>query len=203
MKKKHFFEMSLREYVDHLVYDHLIDNPEDSVISEGVCPIDFTLMSISDECDYKKFAERIKNVLSNKKANLHHFEGNGHKKIFGSKIQSCNCTDYSYLAALYLLSSNENLWATVKEHIRPIDILFDEIKRIPMGSNYVILKAAQVLLYGTDQLTMGDLVNPEVIDKKTFLLICKALAICIYGVAAVGIEVYDLGEKGVMIGDNF
>ena len=140
MKKKYYSDFSLCEYIDHLIYDFVIDDPEDSVISEGLCTMDFILMNIADECDFKDLSKRIKKVISSRKSNLNHFDSNKHKKLFISRIQEENHFYNSFMAGIYLLTSNENLWAAVREHVEVTDVNFEAVSRLPKNGNYVLLK---------------------------------------------------------------
>jgi len=88
----------------------------------------------------------------------------------------------AYYAAVYLLTSDIDLYRRTMNCYTPTGICFDRARRRDISiQNYDLLGAAKTIYYGVPDLTLDDLANYEIIDTETFQLIANALLIVRYG----------------------
>lgn len=88
----------------------------------------------------------------------------------------------AYYAAVYLLTSDIDLYRRTVNCYTPTGICFDCTHRGGISiQNYDLLGAAKTIYYGDPDLTLDDLANYEIIDTETFRLIANALLIVRYG----------------------
>lgn len=88
------------------------------------------------------------------------------------------------VAALYLLSSNNELWSQIKAIITEDSILIDKADiRMKGEAVYDIFQAVRFLLHGKTNLTLEDLVEPEILTDEMVLLIANSLIVNKFGIA--------------------
>lgn len=114
------------------------------------------------------------------------FRNNAHRTAFMEAIKDMHRSDNATLAAVYSLTADGRLWNQVKRCVRRNEILFDQMKPIGNTTNsYALLCIAKDLCLGTTYITLGELADPELIPPKLFGVICNAIAIRRYGLAAI------------------
>lgn len=105
-----------------------------------------------------------------------------HQEIFEKAIIKKNENNYALLAAIYLFTSDNELWKVTKDHVKKNDIVFDEIKLNAIHSKaYILFCVAQDLYLGTRQVTISDITNKHLVDSKLYEVICNGMAICRFG----------------------
>lgn len=88
----------------------------------------------------------------------------------------------AYYAAVYLLTSDIDLYRRTMSCYTPTGICFERARRSGISiQNYDLLGAAKTIYYGVPDLTLDDLANYEIIGTETFQLIANALLIVRYG----------------------
>lgn len=88
------------------------------------------------------------------------------------------------VAALYLLSSNNELWSQIKVITTEDSILIDKADIRMKGEEvYDIFQAVRFLLHGKTNLTLEDLVEPEILKDEMVLLIANSLIVNKFGIA--------------------
>ena len=92
----------------------------------------------------------------------------------------------NFLAALFLLTSDNKLWNRAKHAVSVNQIDFKDINVVGIGLNgYALCKTAEDLYRGTANIDLGDLGDPEIIEGKIFSVIQSALEIRRDGVCAL------------------
>ena len=111
------------------------------------------------------------------------YRSNLHKKIFENQVKNnpCICSN-QYLATLYLITADSDLWRRVKDKVSNQEIRMREIDRREISIlGYVLLDVAADFLYGTSNLSIQDLSDAYLFYDRTFLLVMEAIRICRYG----------------------
>ncbi len=108
-------------------------------------------------------------------------EGRMESVRYFSRFDECYGTN-AYYAAVYLLTSDIDLYRRTMNCYAPTVICFDHARRSAISiQSYDVLDAAKSIYYGVPDLTLDDLANYEIIDTETFQLIANALLIVRYG----------------------
>lgn len=108
-------------------------------------------------------------------------EGRMESVRYFSRFDECYGTN-AYYAAVYLLTSDIDLYRRTMSCYSPTGICFDRARRSGISiQNYDLLGAAKTIYCGVPDLTLDDLANYEIIGTETFQLIANALLIVRYG----------------------
>lgn len=92
----------------------------------------------------------------------------------------------AYAAAVFLLTSDAFLWKQSKDFIDQSSIRFKDIGIHGVDlDGYAIFHTARGLYHGTDQITISELSDPELINDKLLRLIINAFLLRRHGIAAV------------------
>ena len=87
------------------------------------------------------------------------------------------------LAALYLLTTDRNLWNQVRNHISLRRVYLDEMRPKNLtGTGYVYFAAAKDILSGSHTIQLMEIADPALLSMKSYMILCTALAIRAYGV---------------------
>lgn len=197
MKTPKIKDLSLQEYFE-LVKDTAEQTSNQERIHEGKATMREVLDELTDEVKHPTFNRRLGRYLERNQRVIKPFESGFHKQQFESQITDNNCSDSNYLAAIYLLTSEETTWRAVREYVSKSGIKYDLIDHIPSNEGYTLFQLAKDITEGTRHITLADISNSAVIKPKMFLIICKALAISRYGIGAVGITPRDPREEVVI-----
>lgn len=120
------------------------------------------------------------------------FRNEKHKIAFTTALKTIKTKDKALVSALYLLTADNALWRNAKRQINGNHIPLRRIRpRNITEDGYTLLCSAKDMLYGTAYLTANDLADRELISPKLYKLICNAMAIRRYGIAAK----QETGEK--------
>lgn len=141
------------------------------------------------------FETRIQNeILNEREENNMFYKSHLHRRIFKQAIRERKTEDRVNQAVLYLLTANRTLWNRIKIHVTMDAIRFENF---PMKhctpEEYTLFCCAKDLYAGTRHITVTDLADPTVVTAEQFRLICTAMTIARYGMAAKD----DPDEKGV------
>ena len=105
-----------------------------------------------------------------------------HQEIFEKAIIKKNENNYPLLAAIYLFTSDNELWKVTKDHVKKNKIEFDEIKLNAIYSKgYILYCVAKDLYLGTGHVTISDITNKHLVAPKLYEILCNAMAIRRFG----------------------
>lgn len=113
-----------------------------------------------------------------------------HQQIFENRVNRnpCRCSN-KYLAALYLLTANKELWDASKQIIGRKSINFSRI--IPKNftaTGYTLFTVAKDIYVGEIHITIKDLCDRQLVSDQLFDLFLSAFYISRLGYAYIGIE---------------
>lgn len=96
---------------------------------------------------------------------------------------------HAYIAAMYLLTSNEAIYTRTAGCFSRFGIEFDRANKKEISPHdYTLLSAAKDIYTDSASLTISDLAIPEVVDTVAFSLIINAMLIARYGGAVLKIN---------------
>ena len=197
MKTPKIKNLSLQEYLNYAM-ENAKSSPNTDQITEGKASMEDALYALIGEMDFPNFEKRLGRYLERNQRVIKPFENGMHRQQFENQITDKNCSDNSYLAAIYLLTAEENTWRTVREYVSKQGIKYDLVDPIPSNDGYTLFQLAKDLTQGTKHASLADIVSSTTIKPQMFLIICKALAISRYGIGAVGITPRDPREEVVI-----
>lgn len=96
---------------------------------------------------------------------------------------------HAYIAAMYLLTSNEGIYTRTADCFSRFGIEFDRANKKEISPHdYTLLSAAKDIYTDSASLTISDLALPEVVDTVAFSLVINAILIARYGGAVLKIN---------------
>ena len=118
------------------------------------------------------------------------FKNDAHRHIFKAYVA---CSPYrftnSFLAVLFLLSAEKDLWFRSKLAINKKEIDFDKIPQNELSTyGYILLQLAKDIYLGTQHVTLQDIGDPYLVSDRTCMLILEAIRICRQGYPYIGIN---------------
>ena len=115
------------------------------------------------------------------------FRSNLHKKIFMNQLKNAhNRCSNQYLAALYLMTADSDLWMKVKDKVTDQEIRLHEVDMRGISAlGYVLIDVASDLLYDTSNISIRDMSDTFLFFNRTFLIIMEAIRISRYGYEAL------------------
>lgn len=118
------------------------------------------------------------------------YKNDTHRNIYRTTVVICpRKQSPQMLAALYLLSADQNLWKAAREQKHNKRIDFDRIKPDSCSHfGYTLLKTAEDICDDTKHMNLRDLSNVYTISDKMLELIYSALKIARDGYAAIGVD---------------
>lgn len=129
----------------------------------------------------KRFNEYIESEES-----IMTFSNEKHMAMFALAVKNAERENYALLSAIYLLTADIRLWNCCKHHINNGCIFFENIKlRNCSERAYTLYCAAKDLTLGTKHITISDLADIKLVPPVLFRIICNAMAIRCFGLAAV------------------
>ena len=94
-----------------------------------------------------------------------------------------------FLAAVYLLSADKELWFRAKKAIDGKNIIFDQIDKKELSCySYTLYRLAQDFYEGMQHIGLHDIGDTYLISDKTCALIINAINVCREGYDAIGIN---------------
>lgn len=94
--------------------------------------------------------------------------------------------NFALLSALYLLTADQRLWNCCKYHINNGCVFFENIKLNNCTERaYTLYCVAKDLTLGTKHITISNLADIKLVPPALFRIICNAMAIRRFGLAAV------------------
>ena len=118
------------------------------------------------------------------------YKNEAHQHIFTAYV-ALSPYKYSsrFLAAIFLLSAEKELWLRARKAIDKKQIDFDKISRTELSSyGYTLLQLAQDFYTGTQHVSLQDLGDPYLISDRTCMLIIQAIGICREGYDFIGMS---------------
>lgn len=92
-----------------------------------------------------------------------------------------------FLAALYLLTSDGNLWSQIRDQVTIRKIYIDEMHPKNLsGTSYVFFCTARDILTGSRNIQLMEIADPALLSMQSYVILCIALAIRAYGVERAG-----------------
>lgn len=189
--------MSLSQYLDY-VEDSITDSPDTKIV-EGKATTRESLEALLEEMKHPTYNRRLGRYLERNNREIRAFESLYHKQQFMALLNKKNCLDYRYLAALYLLTADERVWRDVRDAVTKNNIHFEKVTSIPSKDGYEIYQVAKDLAEDTSHINLADIASSSTTKPSVFVVISKALAICRYGVGAVGIKPISPQDEEVVI----
>ena len=87
-----------------------------------------------------------------------------------------------FFAAIYLLSSNEDIWRRSYNALSAKGLSMEYIRMCGISiANYALVQAAKSIYLKTDHFTISDLDDPEAVSTSTFRLVVNVVLIARYG----------------------
>lgn len=113
-----------------------------------------------------------------------------HELRFKKFVNGNTCKMHGdYLAAIYLVSADNDTWNRMRDAINNRYIDFTKVRIADItGYGYLLLKTAQDIYTGTFHLDFQTLCNPYVVSNKSFEMIITAMRIAREGLEYTGIE---------------
>lgn len=109
-----------------------------------------------------------------------------HKTTFEETIRKKDKKNYALISALYLLTADSQLWQSVRHYVVNNAISFEQIALHGTSTNaYALFCCAKDLYSVTNNLTISDLADTDIIPPKIFELICNAMALRRFGLGAI------------------
>lgn len=146
--------------------------------------LEMTMQYIGNE----QFIERFHSYIRENGRWFHPmmFRSNIHKTVFFNEARKPRNQSACTLTAIYLLSADNTLWKNAKYRLgNGVDELLDIHLDGVSITGYTLYKAALALCRGTDDLTISELADRSSVSPPVFGLVCEAMTIRRYGVAAV------------------
>ena len=109
-----------------------------------------------------------------------------HRARFALAAKNIPKANYALLSALYLFTADQRLWSCCKHHIAANTVFFEEIRLHDCSERaYTLYCAAKDLTLGTKHITVSDLSDADLVPPMLFRIICNAMAIRRFGIAAI------------------
>ena len=140
------------------------------------------------------FLRRFDECQKERKNNTVQYRGNRHRTIFQIELQKRKNPTAAMLCALYLLTADCRVWRRVRMYIHGTGIQFQGVRLGELSPDaYTLYMTAKDLYCGTKHITIRDLADKDVVSAQLFELVCEAMTIRRYGLAAcdTGIKAED------------
>lgn len=180
-------DLSITEYLKKLEMEER-DTPRLKRIIDGSESVRIVLEEFSDEIKHTRFRKRIRKILDRNTREIRPFENGLHEKSFKAILTDRNVFNKEYLAAVYLLTSDNRTWRKVKAYMNDDGVSYKAVKDIPSDNGYALFQLARDLTEGTEHISLSEIYSGAGIDTRMFMVITKALCIYRYGVGAIGID---------------
>lgn len=154
-------------------------------IMAGVSDIKDMSEEATAEPEYSPFEIRQKNCPINSVFPFA-FRNEKHYAAFMTAIGE-EQSDNSFLAAVYLLTADGQLWNAVRHSVgKHGDIRFSKMHTKGLGiAEYSLLCSAKDLYLGTEYIRISDITNRKIVPDRVYGLICNAMAIRRFGLCAL------------------
>lgn len=119
-----------------------------------------------------------------------YYKNKVHQKIFNKQAERNPCkSSNKYLAAVYLLTADRELWNTAKYEVERKDINFSKLKPKELSAEgYTIFVVAKDIYIGDTHITIKDICDRYLIPDKLFELFVTAIHICRFGCSYTDIK---------------
>lgn len=108
------------------------------------------------------------------------------KEILNSSIGRQMMKDRRFLASVFLLSADENLWKQVKGNVTDSSINYEEIKIEGITlDQYIFLQAAKDIYLDRHLVSVEDLEDKELVSDAAFRLVLAAYAVKFGGIEMI------------------
>ena len=109
-----------------------------------------------------------------------YYKNKTHQRIFEELVNGnpCKCPN-KYLAALYLLTADRELWNATKYEIKRKTIDFSKIRPKEYTTyNYTVFVVAKDIYHGGTHITLKEICDRHLVPDKLFELFLTAIRIC-------------------------
>ena len=135
--------------------------------------------------NHSELVYRIKKIIHKGEQSMF-FQNKKHKNNFYQSLNVLETYDKnipsSIIAAVYLLSSDKELWNRAMNHVNSIHIHFKRINLKGFGTDgYILCKAAEDLIHKSKYITLQDLADSNIINDCILQLILSAIMIRRHG----------------------
>ena len=129
------------------------------------------------------------------------FKNDTHKVIFKTYLVASPLRyPKDFLAAVFLLSAEKELWRRTKKAIKKKKICFEEIEKAGLSAYaFALYHIAHDIYNGTHYVILKDLGDEYLISDKTFDMAVSALEIARNGYSAFGMnkQIREVNENGL------
>lgn len=118
-----------------------------------------------------------------------YYKNKTHQRIFEEQVNRnpCKCSNH-YLAVLYLLTADRELWNAAKRVIERKEIDFSAIRPKEFTTNgYTVFIVAKDIYDGETHITLKDICDRYLVPDQLFELFVTAIHICRLGYTYIGI----------------
>ena len=113
------------------------------------------------------------------------YRGQRHQALFQKELQKRENPTAAMLCALYLLTADCRLWARTRQNVHAAHIQFQGIRLADRSPEaYTLFMTAKDLYCGSKHITVRDLADKEIVSPQLFGILCEAMTLRRYGLAA-------------------
>lgn len=147
---------------------------------------DIMMISALSDVKHPGFNERFRQYQAKENCSEIFFESENHRQLFCKAAERLRTDRPHMLAIIYLLTANRTLWSRICHRMIPAELSFDndQLGKVNIGA-YTLYSFAKDLHTGSQHITVDDMIDPTTIPDKQFALICNAITIHSFGVAAL------------------
>lgn len=135
------------------------------------------------------FRKRLNDYIEERKECAMNYRGMRHRVLFQNELQKRENPSAALLCALYLLTADCRLWSRVRRSVRAKGVQFQGVRLGELSPEaYTLYMTAKDLCCGTKHITVSDLADKEIVSPQMFGILCEAMTIRRYGMAALSLE---------------
>ncbi|MDD4546134.1 MAG: hypothetical protein PHR24_02410 [Oscillospiraceae bacterium] len=143
----------------------------------------------------RSFNERFRNYIKERIDKQMIFKNQQHEAIFKNESRKPRNQSARMLTALYLFTADHSLWARAKHCISQEAAMFDKVSLASISlPGYTLYNAALTLCCNKDKLSVSELADKNTVSPMLFELICEAMTIRRYGMAALTISEHEVSK---------
>ena len=114
------------------------------------------------------------------------FKNNSHKRRFMDAIKKMDPKDNTQMSVVFLVTADKLLWNRCRIYMVNNQIPIHRVRlKQAKEESYLLFCAAKDIALGTTHVSMGDLVDKDMVSKQLWQLIFTALEIKRFGVGMV------------------
>ena len=132
-----------------------------------------------------EFLQRFQEYRQERESSAVTYRGMHHKELFEREVRKRKNPAADLLCVLYLLTADCRLWRRVQPYAHRTGVQFQGVRLGDISPDaYTLYMTAKDLYCGTKHITIRDLADRELVSTQLFELVCEAMTIRRYGLAA-------------------